>query len=122
MTDLDYFGSTSINKTFYTPDIYGKRIILAYAPATASDEELLAKYDGLFNTSAYLLKLKPQLIVDGEVVAEGFSCNAGYTQKYTITTHNSSPYTQDGTVENSITVVGIYCIALDYGNISAASL
>lgn len=120
--DLNFNGTESINEKLYTPDIYGKRIVLAYAPATDADADILARYGDLFKTPAYLLKLKPQLLIDGQVIAEGSACNAGYMQKYTITTHNGSPHTNDGIVANSITVGGIYCIALDYGTISADSL
>lgn len=120
--DLNFDGLESINKTLYTPDIYGKRLVLSYIPASDTDSGILDKYDGIFKTPAYLLKLKPQLLLDGVVVAEGLACNAGYTQKYTIKTHNGSRYTNDATVTNSITVGGIYCIALDYGTISADTL
>ncbi|MDR1673997.1 MAG: hypothetical protein LBR54_00910, partial [Oscillospiraceae bacterium] len=118
----DSGGTQSINKTLYTPDIYGKRLTLSYAPATDADAAILAQYGGIFQTPAYLLKMKPQLLLDGGVVAEGSVCNAGYTQKYTIKSHNGSPYTNDGIVDNSITVGGIYNIALDYGTISADAL
>lgn len=120
--DLNFSGAESINKTLYMPDIYGKRLTLSYVPATDADADILNKYGGIFKTPAYLLKLKPQLMIDGNVVAEGTACNAGYTQKYTIKTHNNSPYTNDGVIDNSITIGGIYCIALNYGTISADDL
>ncbi len=120
--DLNFSGAESINKILYTPDIYGKRLTLSYVPATDADADILARYGSIFKTPAYLLKLKPQLMVDGNVVAEGTACNAGYTQKYTIKTHNNSPHTNDGVINNSITIGGIYCIALNYGTISADDL
>ena len=116
--ELEFNGSNSINKMLYTPDLYGKRIVLAYTPASDSDETMLEQYGGIFKTPAYLLKLKPQLIIDGEVVAEGSVCNAGYMQKYTIKVHNGSKNRNDSIIQNSITAGGMYCIALDYGNIS----
>ncbi|MDE7422511.1 MAG: hypothetical protein K2N51_02270 [Lachnospiraceae bacterium] len=120
--ELEFNGAKSINKKLYTPDLYGKRVVLAYTPASEADEEILEQYGGIFKTPAYLLKLKPQLIVDGEVVAEGSVCNAGYRQKYTINIHNGSPHKNDSKVENSVAAGGIYCIALDYGTISAGEL
>lgn len=119
---LNFDGKESLNYTLYAPDVYGKRIILSYAPATDEDEELLSQYGDLFSTPAYLLKLKPQLIIDGEIIAEGGVCNAGYMQKYTLTVCNGSPYTNDGVVDNAIIAGGMYCIALDYGSISSQSL
>lgn len=120
--ELEFNGSKSINKKLYTPDLYGKRVVLAYTPASEVDEAILEQYGGIFKTPAYLLKLKPQLIVDGEVVAEGSVCNAGYRQKYTISIHSSSSHKNDSKVENSVVAGGIYCIALDYGTISAGEL
>lgn len=120
--ELEFSGSKSINKKLYTPDLYGKRVVLAYAPASEADEAILEQYGGIFKTPAYLLKLKPQLLVDGEVVAEGSVCNAGYRQKYTINIHNGSPHKNDSKVENSVAAGGIYCVALDYGTISAGEL
>lgn len=120
--ELEFTGGESISKKLYTPDLYGKRVVLAYTPASETDEAILEQYGGIFKTPAYLLKLKPQLIVDGEVVAEGSVCNAGYRQKYTINIHNGSPHKNDSKVENSVVAGGIYCIALDYGTISAGEL
>lgn len=120
--ELEFSGSKSINQKLYTPNLYGKRIVLSYTPATEADEKLLKEYENIFKTPAYLLKLKPQLIIDGEVVAEGAVCNAGYRQKYTINVHNGSPNRNDSSIENSIVAGGMYCIALDYGNISAVEL
>ena len=120
--ELEFNDSKSIDKVLYTPDLYGKRVVLAYTPASESDEEILEQYGGIFKTPAYLLKLRPQLIVDGEVVAEGSVCNAGYRQKYTINIHNGSQHKNDSKVENTVAAGGIYCIALDYGTISAGEL
>lgn len=120
--ELDFYGKDSIKKKLYTPDIYGKRVVLQYTPATDADKEVLDKYGSIFKTPAYLLKLKPQLIVDGEVVAEGSACNAGYMQKYSIKIHNAASGKNDESVENSIVAGGMYCIALDYGTISADRL
>ena len=120
--ELEFNGSKSINKKLYTPDLYGKRVVLAYTPASEADGAILEQYGGIFKTPAYLLKLKPQLLVDGEVVAEGSVCNAGYRQKYTISIHSGSSHKNDSKVENSVAAGGIYCIALDYGTISAGEL
>lgn len=121
-SNLNFIESQSINTVLYTPNIYGKRVVLAYAPATSADAAVLEQYGGLFNTPAYLLKLKPQLIIDGQVVSEGALCNAGYLQKYKINIHNASNNNNDSSVENSIVAGGIYCIALDYGTISVNGL
>lgn len=118
----DYSGSDSINYTFYAPDVYGKRIVLNYVPASETDEKVLEEYGNIFSAPAYLLKLKPQLVIDGNVVAEGNVVGAGYMQKYNIHIHNGSPRTNDSDVSNNVTAGGMYCIAMDYGHIASSVL
>ena len=86
--DFELFGNSAsgrsingidyINEKIYTPDVYGKRLTLTYVPATAADSEVLAEHGGIFSTPAYLVKMKPQFVIDGEVIAEGPVCNTGY--------------------------------------------
>lgn len=118
----NFSGNNSINYTYYAPDVYGKRIILTYVPATQADQDIISDYGDIFSTPAYLIKMKPQLVIDGETVAEGSVCNAGYMQQYTITVHNGSPLTNDSDISNNIVVGGMYCIAMDYGNISSTEM
>ena len=118
----DYSGSDSINYTFYGPDVYGKRIVLNYVPATETDEKVLEEYGNIFSAPAYLVKLRPQLVIDGVVVAEGSVINAGYSQRYTINIHNPSPRNNDSDVSNNIVAGGMYCVAIDYGTIPSSVL
>jgi len=115
----DITGNNYINKTIYAPDVYGKRLTLSYIPATEADKELLVEYGNIFSVPAYLLKLKPQFSVDGNVAAEGPVCNAGYMQKYDITISNRASGQNDSHITNTVTVGGMYAIVLDYGNISS---
>lgn len=117
-----FSGSNSIKYTYYAPDVYGKRIVLTYVPATQADQNIISEYGDIFSTPAYLIKMKPQLVIDGETVAEGEVCNAGYMQQYTITVHNGSPLSNDSDISNNIVVGGMYCIAMDYGNISSTEM
>ena len=61
-------------------------------------------------------------MLDGEVMAEGEACNAGDLQKYTINIHNAAKDKKDESIGNSVVAGGMYCIALDYGMISADDL
>ncbi len=114
----NFNGSDYINEIFYAPDVYGKRLTLTYAPATAADSNLIAEYGGIFSTPAYLVKLKPQFVIDGKVIAEGSACNTGYMQKYNINIYNSESGQNDSEITNTVTVGGMYSLVLDYGNIS----
>lgn len=118
----DFSDSDSIDYTYQAPDVYGKRIVLSYVPATQADQDVIGEYGNLFKAPAYMVKLKPQLSIDGEVVAEGGVCNAGYSQKYTITVHNSAPSDNDDNISNTVIAGGMYCIAMDYGSTSGTVL
>lgn len=119
--DFD-LGETSIEKQLYAPDIYGKNLLLNYVPATDSDKATIEKYGNIFKTPAYLFELKPELVLDGEVIAEGITCSAGCKQTYNIRINSVAPKKADVNVGNSVVVGGMYCIALDYGTISAEEL
>lgn len=116
------YGNDFINNTIYAPDVYGKRLTLAYIPASTADSDVIAEYGGIFSTPAYLVKMKPQFIIDGEVIAEGSICNLGYTQKYIINLSNKASGQNDSEITNIVTVGGMYSIVLDYGNISELEL
>lgn len=118
----DVYGSDYINYTYLAPDVYGKRIVLSYVPATQADQDIINNYGDIFSAPAYLIKMKPQLSINDEVVAEGGICNAGYSQKFNVTIRNGAPFVNDSDFSNIITVGGMYCLAMDYGNISGVEL
>ncbi len=113
------YGDDYINKTIYAPDVYGKRLTLAYVPATSSDSDVISEYGNIFSTLAYLVKMKPQFTIDGEVIAEGDVCNTGYTQKYNISLSNKASGQNNSEITNTVTIVtepgiwyniNIYCL------------
>lgn len=113
-------GSNKIQEKRKASDLYGKRIILAWAPATEQDASVIAEYGDIFHVPAYLVNMVPQLLVDGEVVAAGTECGLGYKQEISITV--SAPTGEEEVITNQVTVGGMYCIALDYGTTSADEL
>ena len=118
----DFSKSDAMNYKYLAPDVYGKRIVLSYVPATEADQDIINEYGSIFSAPGYLIKMKPQLSIDGEVVAEGNICNAGYIQQYAITLHDGASSNNDSIVSNNIEVGGMYCIGMDYGNISTFDL
>lgn len=116
------YGDDYINETIYAPDVYGKRLTLTYVPATQADSEVISEHGGIFSTPAYLVKMKPQFVIDGEVIAEGGVCNTGYTQKYIITLSNKASSQNNSEITNNVIVGGMYSIVLDYGNVSEVEL
>jgi len=113
-----------ISYTFPTIGIVGKRILLAYTPATSNDEELLLSQvpDTLTDTtnipsaiSAYLINMKPQIIIENEAVATGSTIGMGKEQTYRLIFR--SPTGLSDEVENSAIVGSMYGIGFDISRI-----
>ena len=66
------------------PELVGKRVTLSYIPATAADQQTVDAFGGLYETPAYLISVKPQLKVEGEVKAEGAAAGMGSDQSFSI--------------------------------------
>jgi hypothetical protein len=69
LTILDNFGFTHLTYTAPLPALVNKRITLSYAPATSADASAIATYGGLYATPPYLIQLKPQVKLDGQIIA-----------------------------------------------------
>ncbi len=121
---------TPINITKSLPELAGKKITLSYSPATSADEAVINSYlpkphaDGTpiqpselpSSLPAYLINLKPELRVDGVVIATGTSVVMGNTEtfKLTFTGPNESP----DLITNDVQAGEYLGIALDLGRIS----
>lgn len=80
------------------PQIAGKKITLSFSPATANDETIINSYlpqphaDGTpiqpselpTSLPAYLINLKPDLRIDGQVVATGAAVTMGSALPFTM--------------------------------------
>jgi hypothetical protein len=127
-----------LSYTQNTSQLSGKRLTLAYVPATQADADLIASYlpqhkpDGSpilpsevpTSLPGYLIQLKPQLTLDGQIVATS-------SQSFTMGTdvYSAGGYTQladpsqwDITPEDSNTVGNATAIGLSIQGISAAQL
>ncbi|OGR35177.1 MAG: hypothetical protein A2091_10950 [Desulfuromonadales bacterium GWD2_61_12] len=124
----------TLNLTKSLPELAGKKITLSYAPATAQDEAVIASYlpkphaDGTpiqpselpSQLPAYLIKVKPELRLDGQVVATGAPIGLGGTNIFTMTF--SDPAYGSSQIVNSIDA-GVYqAIGLNLGQISQGQL
>ncbi len=74
----------SMSVTYSTAYLAGKRITLAYMPATQTDAQTLETY-GYYNTKPYLVNLKPVLKIDGITVNSGGNTGMGMMQDLTVT-------------------------------------
>lgn len=116
---------TSLNYTTSLPELAGKKITLSYSPATPQDEAVIDSYlpqphaDGTpiqpselpSSLPAYLINVKPELRIDGQVVATGEPIGLGGTDIFTMT-FNSPAYGADQIV-NYIDAGGVYGVRLE---------
>jgi hypothetical protein len=127
----DELIGTPINITKSLPEIAGKKITLSYSPATPQDEALINSYlpkphtDGTpiqpnelpSSLPAYLINLKPELRIDGAVIATGTSVGMGNTETFTMTFSGPGQNAND-VITNDIEAGEYLGIALDLGRIS----
>jgi len=115
---------TDISYTLPTVGIVGKRILLAYTPASANDEDLILSQlpDSIADTtdipssiSAYLINMKPQIVIENEAVATGSSIGMGKEQTYNIVFH--SPTGTSDEIDNSAIVGSMYGIGFNLSRI-----
>ena len=100
-------------------DIYSKRLVIEYAPETKSDEEIIAKYGSIFEMPAYLVKMVPQLKLDGEVVGTGPAVTLGSSQTFKMNVYSEG---KTNIVTNPITAGSVYQITEDMQNITSAEI
>ena len=125
---------TSLNITKSLPELAGKKITLSYSPATPQDEGVINSFlpkphaDGTpiqpselpSTLPAYLINVKPELRIDGQVVATGAPVGLGGTNIFTMTF--SDPSYGSSQVVNYIDA-GVYQgIGLNLGRISQDQL
>lgn len=111
------------------PELASRKITLSYAPATAADEAALKSYlpagsnpaPGEFPSSlpGYLVHVKPELRVEGQVVASGGPSTLGQTGTFRMV------FTQPGegprTVDNVVTAGTYSAVVLNLGSARGAS-
>ena len=71
---------SGINYSTALSSIAEESTTISYVPATPGDERIIELYGGIFNVIAFLVRMKPVLKIDGEVVAEGASIMLGSNQ------------------------------------------
>jgi hypothetical protein len=114
----DEWGDTDFYYSGDLAELGTKRITLSYTPATEEDRQLIEALipesenpeDYPESLPAYLIKVKPELKVDGEVVASGSEIGLGREQKLCI--EFSGPF-GSGRTENRVKAGAFQAIGLD---------
>lgn len=126
----DDFDETPLTITKGLPELAGKKITLSYAPATPQDEAVINSYlpkphadgtpiqPGELPTSlpAYLVNVKPELRLDGQVVATGTAIGLGTTETFIMNFYD--PVTGDSVVQHLVDAGAFEAVALNLGRIS----
>ncbi|MCL4479383.1 MAG: transglutaminase [Deltaproteobacteria bacterium] len=121
---------TDINYTVSLAQIAGKRLTLSYVPATSADEAVIESYMPTGSSitisslptslPAYLIKMVPQLMVDGQVVATGSSIGLGGSETLTMTFTDANQYADTATT--NLTAGEYYGIGIDAGGVSSQTV
>jgi len=115
---------TDVSYIVPTIEMYGKRALLAYTPSTSSDEELILSQfsDTLEDTTdipsaipAYLIKMRPQIVIEDQAVKTGSSINMGKEQQYKIIFH--SPARIEDEITNTAIAGSMYSIGFAFSKI-----
>jgi hypothetical protein len=131
----DTTGTTAgLTMTTSIAQLAGKKITISFAPATANDQKVIESLlptphaDGTpmrpselpSSFKAYLISLKSELRIDGQVMATGSPITMGSTQPFTMSLNE--PGIGISNIDNIIKVGEYLGIGVDTGRISAARL
>lgn len=117
---FDFFGAGDINYQINLSQLAGKKITISYLPATTADENTLKSYGSLSVVPAYLVNMKPVLMIDGVSVASGGEIGLGKTQTISLTF--LSPNISTDIVTHNLTSGGYHAIGLNLQRIPKALL
>jgi len=120
---LDENGSISISVMKALSEVAGKKLTLSYSPATSADETTLLHYvnpSKASNLPVYLINLKPELRIDGQLIATGASVGMGKSVPFNISL--LSPTKGTTFLSNNNTVGTYTAVVLDLGITTASQL
>jgi hypothetical protein len=110
--DYNPGAESSFTLRMSSVQLYGKRVSLCYVPATPEDEAIIKVYGDIFKTPVFLVDVKPQLLVDGVVVAEGGAWGNGYSQQFSMGIKHAGRSVKS--VVNSVKAGDIYSVIFDF--------
>ena len=113
-------GDSDKEVTFEAESLYGKNVWIEYIPETDEDEKIIEKYGDIYSTPAYLIKVIPCIMADGECVAKGNAVRPGTYTIFGMDIYEAGCETVS--VDNPLVAGGSYAVSFDYGKISEADL
>ncbi len=113
-------GDSDKEVTFEAASLYGKNVWIEYIPETDEDKKIIEKYGDIYSTPAYLIKVIPCIMADGECVAKGNAVRPGTYTIFGMDIYEAGCETVS--VDNPLVAGGSYAVSFDYGKISEADL
>ena len=112
------FAMFGFSHLFALPELAEKRVTVTYVAATPQDQALIDAFGGILNVfPAFLVNLKPQLKVEGQVVAEGEGVPLGSSQILR-SAFRRPPETAFDINDKIVTTGADYAIALNLQRVS----
>jgi transglutaminase-like putative cysteine protease len=125
----EFFGP-EFSYTASLPILAGRRITLSYVPATQADQDVITSLFPSPHTDgspilpeelpssfpAYLINMKPELRIDGLLMATGGAVRMGNSQKFVISFFDPTGLGND-IIANNVSVGEYYAVAFDTGGI-----
>jgi hypothetical protein len=99
----------------FLSDLTDKSFTLSYLPASSSDAAVIQSYGGLYNTPAYLVKLKPCFKVDG--IEKIIGPPVGFGDKQKLIIEIIMPNQSLERIENNIIAGEFYAICVTWPSI-----
>ncbi len=96
--------------TFDALKLSNKKIIMSYEPDTVDDQEIINSFGGLDNTPAYLVHLRPTLLIDDEQIitaSGGVAMGGDYNLTVTVTSPYGAETFTNTMISGNMTAIGI---------------
>lgn len=100
-------------------EMYGKRLIVEYVPATDSDAETIKSFGSVFNTPSYLVKVRAALKLEDQIIGQAREVTLGQSQTFNMNVYSQGSSTY---VTNNLTAGSMYQITQDMQMISSKEL
>ncbi|MCL6614796.1 MAG: hypothetical protein K6U03_09325, partial [Firmicutes bacterium] len=114
---LDRQGQIDLAYTGYLHEIAGRRLTVSYRPATADDEEIIREFGAEPGFPAYLVRLIPEIKLDGLVVASGTPLGMGERQVFEFV--YTGPGTGRDVTSKVLTAGSVAAVAIDLQRLPA---
>lgn len=96
--------------TIDTMKLSNQQVVISYEPETVEDQEIIDAYGGLDNTPAYLIRLRPVIEVNGDMVVagqDGLPMGEDYALTIELISPNGTEKIESSQTTGNLTAIGI---------------